>query len=193
MDTLQHSSQVFDDPIARVLDDVCYKNFAPLANHVLEKNVDDNLVQRSPSLSCLTDCSLHSTCQDFHSYEEIDKGGFCSVWNQQQSFIFHEFQDPFDSLLQSPKKSTADVRKSLRSRYGDYLDQSYVYEDPFTVFLQSSSRFMLCKFISSPLGSKFPWELPFSSYLSLFISKHVGRNQTADSMLAWLHWMFHYT
>ena len=79
MDTLQQSSQVFDDPIARVLDDVCYKNSASLANHVPEKNLDDNLVQRSPSLSCLTDFSFHSTCQDFHSYEEMDEGDFCSV------------------------------------------------------------------------------------------------------------------
>ena len=193
MDTLQQSSQVCDDLIAHVLDDVCCKKFPPLANHVPENNVDDNLIQKFPSLSCLTDFLLQSSHQGLQSYEEINKGDFCSVWNQQRSLVFHEFQDPFDSLLQSPKKSTADVRKSLRSRYGDYLDQSYVYEDPFAVFLQSSSQFMLCKFISSPLGSKFPWELPFSSYFSLFISKHLGRNQTKSRMLTWLHWMFHYT
>ena len=40
MYTSQQSSQVFDDPIARVLDDVCCKNSSPLANHVPEKNVD---------------------------------------------------------------------------------------------------------------------------------------------------------
>ena len=33
-DTVQQSSQVFDDPIARVLDDVCCKSSSPLTNHV---------------------------------------------------------------------------------------------------------------------------------------------------------------
>ena len=64
MDTSNQSSQTFYDPIARVLDDVCYKNSSSLANHVSEKNVDDNLIQRSPSLSCLTDFSLQSLYQD---------------------------------------------------------------------------------------------------------------------------------
>lgn len=99
MDTLQQSSQIFDDPIARVLDDVCCKIIPPLGNHVLEKNVDSNLIQRSPSLSCLTDYSLHSPYQGLKSYEEIDKGDFFSVWNQQQSLVIHEIQDPLGSLL----------------------------------------------------------------------------------------------
>ena len=90
MDTSQQSSQVFDDPIARVLDDVCCKNFAPLVKHVPGKNVDNNLIQKSPSLSCLTDFSLQSLYQDLQSYEEIDKGDFCYVWNQLQSLVIHE-------------------------------------------------------------------------------------------------------
>jgi len=81
MDTSQQSSQVFDDPIARVLDDVGFKSSSPLANHVTEENVDNNMIQRSPSLSCLTDFSLQSPYQGLQSYEEIDKGYFCSVWN----------------------------------------------------------------------------------------------------------------
>ena len=166
-----------------MLDEVCCKNSSPLANHVPENNVDNNLVQKSISLYFSTD----------FSYEEIDEGDFCSVCNQQQCLVIHEIQDPFGSLLQSPKKDSIEVRKILMSSYGDFLDQSYVYEDPFTVFLKSSSQFMLCKFISSPLGLKCPWEFPFSSYFSLFISKHVGRNQTSAIMLTWLHWLFHYT
>ena len=83
MDTLQQSSQVFDDPIAHVLDDVCYKSSSSWANNMLEKNVDNNLIQKSPSLSCLTDFSLQNSFQGLQLYEEIDKGDFCSVWNQQ--------------------------------------------------------------------------------------------------------------
>ena len=64
MDTSQQSSQVFDDPIACVLDDVCYKSSSPLVNHVPEKNVDNNLIQKSPSLSCLTGFSLQIPYQD---------------------------------------------------------------------------------------------------------------------------------
>ena len=77
---MQQSSQVFDDPIAHVLDDVCYKNSTPLANHVPEKNVDNNLVQNSISLCCSTN----------FSYEEIDKGDFFFVWNQLQILVIHE-------------------------------------------------------------------------------------------------------
>ena len=121
------------------------------------------------------------------------KDTFCSVCNQQRSLVFHEFQDPFDSLLQSPKKHSTDVREVLISSYEDYLDPSYVYEDPFVVFLQSSSQFALCNFISSQLEFKFPWEFSFDSFLFPCIRKHVGRNQTAARMLTWLHWLFHFT
>lgn len=82
MDTLQQSFQVFYDRIARVLDDVCCKSSSPLANHVIEENVDNNLIQKWPSLSCLTNCSFHSPYQCLQSFEEIDKGEFCFVWNQ---------------------------------------------------------------------------------------------------------------
>ena len=108
----------------------------------------------------------------------------------------------FDHLLQSSEKDSADVRKSLLSSYEDYLDQSSnvlmeingdAYEDPFAVFLKSSSQFMLCKFVSSELDSKFPWELPFDSSLFLRIRKHLGRNQISAIMLTWLHWLFHLT
>ena len=82
-----------------MLDDVCCKSSSPLANHVPEKNIDDNLLQRSPAFSCLTYFSLQSPHQGLQSHEEIDEGDFCSVCNQQRSLVFHEFQDPFDSLL----------------------------------------------------------------------------------------------
>jgi len=202
MDTSQQSSQIFDDPIAHVLDDVFCKSSSPLANIVPNNNVDNNVIQKSPSLSCLTDCSLHTPHQGLQSYEEIDKGDFCSVWNQQQSLVIHEIQDPFDSLLLSPKKDNTYVRKILIFSYKDYLDQSSnvlmeinrnFYEDPFTVFLKSCSQFMLCKHIRIQLDSKFPWELPFDSSLFLRIKNHMERNQIPARMLTWLHWLFHFT
>ena len=55
-----------------------------------EKNVDDDLIQKLPSFPCLTNFSLQISFQGLQSYEEIDKGGFCSVWNQQQSLVIHE-------------------------------------------------------------------------------------------------------
>ena len=185
-----------------MLDSVCSKNPSPSAKHVTKENVDNHLFQGSPSLPCLIYCSFHSPYQILHSYEEIDKGGFGFVWNQQQSLVLHEIQDPFDSLLLSPKKDNTDVRKILISSYEDYLDQRSnvlmeingdAYEDPFAVFLKSSSQFMLCKFVSSELDSKFPWELPFDSSLFLRITKHLGRNQISAIMLTWLHWLFHLT
>jgi len=67
------------------------------------------------------------------------------------------------------------------------------YEDPFVAFLKSSGQFMLCKFVSSELDSKFPWEFPFDSSLFLRIRKNLGRNQISAMMLTWLHWLFHLT
>jgi len=121
MDTSQQSFQVFDDPIARVLDDVFYKSSSLLANHVLDKNVGNNITQKSPSLSRLIYFSLQSPYQGLQSSEEIDKGYFCFVWNQQESMVIHEIQDPFDSLLLSPKKDSIKVRKILKSSCEDYL------------------------------------------------------------------------
>lgn len=105
-----------------MLDSICCKTSSPSANHETKENVDNHLFQGSPSLSCLTDCSFHSPYQTLQSYEEIEKGGFGSIWNQQQSLVLHEIQDPFDRLLQSSEKDSADVRKSLISSYEDHLD-----------------------------------------------------------------------
>lgn len=80
--------------------------------------------------------------------------------------VLHEIQDPFDNLLQSSEKDNADVRKGSISSYEYYLDQNNnvlmeingdAYEDPFVVFLKSSNQFMLFKFVSDELDSKFPW------------------------------------
>lgn len=116
--------------------------------------------------------------------------------------VLHEIQGPFDSLMLSPKEDSTGVRKISKSSYEDYLDQSCnvlieingdAYEDPFLVFLKSSSQFMLCKFVSNELDSKFPWELLFDYSLFLCIRKHLGRNQILSRMLTWLHWLFHFT
>ena len=167
-----------------------------------EKNVDNNFIRKSTSLSCSSDVSLQSPYQDLQSYKETNEEDFFFVPNHQEGLVIHEFQDPFDSLLQSSKRDSSEVRKSLRSRYGDYLDQSsdvlreinsYSYEDPFAVFLRSSGQLRLCKFIKIQPDSKLPWEFPFSSSLYLLIRKHLGRIQIAAKMLTWLHWLFHFT
>jgi len=80
INTSQQSPQVFDDPFAHVLDSVCCKNSSPSANHVIKENVDNNMIPRPPPLSCLTDFSLQISDQSLQSYEEIDKGDFCSDW-----------------------------------------------------------------------------------------------------------------
>jgi len=49
---LQQYLQVFHDPIANVLDDICSKIPSPLANYETKKNVDINLIQQPTSLCC---------------------------------------------------------------------------------------------------------------------------------------------
>ena len=107
-----------------MLDDVCCKNSSPSANHVSEENVDNDPIRQPTSLFCSSDVSSQRPYQDLQSYEETNEEDFCFVWDQQQSLVIHEFQDPFDSLLQSPKKDNTDVRKILISSYEDHLDRA---------------------------------------------------------------------
>lgn len=63
------------------------------------------------------------------------------------------------------------------------------FQDPYAVFLEADKEFI------SFNGSvpKLPSELPFNSSLLLFISEHLRRIRTADEILTWLHWLFHFT
>ena len=63
------------------------------------------------------------------------------------------------------------------------------FHDPYAVFLEVDRASI--SFIGSV--SKLSWELPFSSSLLLVISENLRRSQTADEILTWLHWLFHFT
>jgi len=63
------------------------------------------------------------------------------------------------------------------------------FQDPYAVFLEVDKEFI--SFNGSV--SKLSWELPFSSSLLLIISEHLQIIQTADEILTWLHWLFHFT
>ena len=124
MDTFQQSFQVFHDPIADVLDDICSKSPSPLANCEPEKSVDINLIRQPTSLFCSLGVSLQSPYHDLQSYQESNEEDFCFVFYYQEKIVIHEFQDPFVNLLQSLKKESTDVRKIFKPRYEDYLEHS---------------------------------------------------------------------
>ena len=151
---LQQCFQVFHDHISDVLDDICSKIPSPLANCENENNVDINLIRQLASFSYTTGVSLRRSRQDLKSYQESNEEDYCFVVDHQEKIVIHEFQDPFVNLLQSSKKESTDVKKILKSRYGDYLEQNgnvldgmrinkCSYEDPFAVFLRSSGQLTL--------------------------------------------------
>ena len=101
------------------------------------------------------------------------------------------------SLSFSAEVSSQGSDQSLHSWYEekrsnplDELSSSVPeFQDPYAVFLEADREFI--SFNGSV--SKLSWELPFSSSLLLFIIKHLRRIQTADGILTWLHWLFHFT
>ena len=178
------------------------------------------MIPRPPSLSCLTDFSLQSSDQSLQSYEEIDKGDFCSYWKQQQSLVLHEIQDPFDSLLQSSEKDNADVRKGSISSYEDYLDQEHtvtkvhyeerskarekdilffqqevnfhVFQDPMENLLQSTVKVFIAVFSDEGDHGRLCFWKPSYQYL-LLTRRSDPKNQSRRHLLDWLHWKTHYT
>jgi len=149
---LQQSCQVFHDPIADVLDEVCSQSFSPLTTCELETCADMNLIRQLVSFSFLAEVSSQGSDQSLHSWYEERSNPLDEL-----SFNELEFQDP--------------------------------YADPYAVFLEVDRASV--SFIGSV--SKLSWELPFSSSLLLFISENLRRFPTADGMLTWLHWLFHFT
>jgi len=101
------------------------------------------------------------------------------------------------SLSFSAGVSSQSSNKSLHSWYEekssnplDELSPSvHEFQDPYVVFLEADTE----SIVFNGSVHKFSWELPFSSSLLLFISKHLRRIQTAAGMLTWLHWLFHFT
>ena len=149
MDTLQQSYQVFHDPIADVLDEVCSQSLSPLTTCELETCADMNLIRQPVSLSFSAEVSSQGSDQSLHSWCEGKRS------------------NPLDKLSSSVIE----------------------FQDPYAVFLEVDREFISFK----GSVSKLSWELPFSSFLLLFISEHLRRIQPADGILTWLHWLFHFT
>ena len=149
MDTLQQSFQVFHDPIADVLDEVCSQNLSPLSTCEFETCADMNFIRQPVSSSFSAGVSSQGSNQSLHAWYEEKRS------------------NPLDELSSSV----------------------LAFQDPYAVFLEADREFI--SFNGSV--SKLPSELPFSSSLLLFISKHLWRCQTADGILTWLHWLFHFT
>lgn len=95
------------------------------------------------------------------------------------------------SLLFSTGVSSQSSDESLHSWYEekrsnplDELSPSvHELQDPYVVFLEADRESI--SFNRSI--SKLSWELPFSSSLLLFISKHLQRIQMVVRILTWLH------
>jgi len=145
----EQSCQVFHDPIADVLDEVCSQSLSPFTMCELETCADMNLIRQPVSLSFSAEVSSQGSDQSLHSWYEEKRS------------------NPLDELSYSVLE----------------------FQDPYAVFLEADREFI--SFNGSV--SKLSWELPFSSSLLLFISEHVRRIQTADGILTWLHWFFHFT
>ena len=149
MDTLQQSFQVFHDPIADVLDEVCSQSLSPLTICELETCIDTNLIRQPISLSFSAEVSSQGSDQSLHSWYEEKRS------------------NPLDELSSSVLE----------------------FQDPYAVFLEVDREFI--SFYGSV--SKLSWELPFISSLLLVISENLWRIRTTDQILAWLHWLFHFT
>jgi len=98
---LQQSFQVFHDPIADVLDDVCSQSPSPLANCELDKSIDTNLIRQPVSLSFSTGVSSQSLDKSLHSWYEEKKSNPLD----ELSPNVHEFQDPYAVFLESDRES----------------------------------------------------------------------------------------
>ena len=101
------------------------------------------------------------------------------------------------SLSFSAGVSSQSSKQSLHSWYEekrinplDELSPSvHELQDPYGVFLEADRE----SIVFNRSVDKFSWDLPFSSSLLLFISKHLRRIQTVAGILTWLHWLFHFT
>ena len=105
------------------------------------------------------------------------------------------------SLSLSAEVSSQSLDESLHSWYEEKksnpLDElspsAHEFQDPYAVFLEADRESILFNLGKFGYVYKFSWELPFSSSLLLFISKHLQRIQTVAGILTWFHWLFHFT
>ena len=98
---LQQYFQVFQNPIADVLDDVCSQSLSPLSTGELETCADINLIRQLVSLSFLAGVSSQSSKQSLHSwYEEKRSNPLDEI-----SPSVHELQDPYAVFLEADRES----------------------------------------------------------------------------------------
>ena len=96
MDTLQQSFQVFHDPIADVLDEVCSQSLSPSTTCELETCADMNLIRQPVSFSFSTEVSSQGSDQSFHSWYEEKRSNPLD----ELSSSVHELQDPYAVFLE---------------------------------------------------------------------------------------------
>ena len=101
MDTLQQSFQVFHDPIADVLDEVCSQSLSPLTTCELETCADMNLIRQPVSFSFSAEVASQGSDQSLHSwYEETRSNPLDEL-----SPSVHELQDPYAVFLEADSES----------------------------------------------------------------------------------------
>ena len=93
---LQQSFQVFHDPIADVLDEVCSQSLSPLTTCELETCVDMNLIWQPVSLSFSAEVSSQGSDQSVHSWYEKKRS---NPLDELSSSVL-EFQDPYAVFLE---------------------------------------------------------------------------------------------
>ena len=113
---LQQSFQVFHDPIADVLDDVCSQSPSPLTTCELETCIDTNLIRQLVSLSFSAGVSSQSSDQSLHSWYEEKRSNPLD----ELSPSVHEFQDPYAVFLEADRESIL-FNGSVSSFHGSCL------------------------------------------------------------------------
>ena len=98
---LQQSFQVFHDPIADVLDEVCSQSPSPLTTCEPETCTDINLTPQLVSLSFSTGVSSRSSDQSLHSWYEEKRSNPLD----ELSSSMLEFQDPYAVFLEADRES----------------------------------------------------------------------------------------
>ena len=101
MDTLQQSFQVFHDPIADVLDEVCSPNISPLITCELETCADMNLIRQPVSLSFLAEVSSQGSDQSLYSWYEEKRS---NPLGELSSSVL-KFHDPYAVFLEVDRAS----------------------------------------------------------------------------------------
>ena len=99
MDTLQQSFQVFHDPIADVLDEVCSQSLSPLTCE-LETCADMNLIRQPVSLSFLAEVSSQGSDQSLRSWYEETRS---NLLDELSSSVL-EFHDPYAVFLEADRE-----------------------------------------------------------------------------------------